>query len=80
MAVSLTKIVSGKSEVSDTLTNSQTVKCPLCEQAYRLSYSDDEWNRVKDWLGIAATVIRRDHKARHEVASLTLNWKGLRRR
>ena len=80
MAVSLTKIVSGQPQVSDTLANSQTVKCPLCDQEFRLSYSDSEWNRVKDWLGIATAAIRKDHRIKHEVASLTLNWKGLRRR
>lgn len=80
MGVSLTKFVDGEPVVSDTLTNSQTVKCPLCEQEYRLGYSDGEWNRVKDWLGLAATAIRKDHKARHEASDITLIWKGLRRR
>jgi hypothetical protein len=80
MAASLTKIVSGQSEVSDALTNSQTVKCPLCDQEFRLGYSDSEWHRLKDWLGIAAAQIRKDHKAKHELVSLTLNWKGVSRR
>lgn len=80
MTASLTKIVNGKPAVNDTLINSLTVKCPVCEQEFRLGYSDDEWNRVKDWLGIAASAIRKDHRARHEAASLTVNWKGLRRR
>jgi hypothetical protein len=50
MPVSLIKIIDGKPAVSDSLTNEQTVKCPLCEETFRLGYSDGEWNRVKDWL------------------------------
>ena len=80
MAVSLTKIVDGKAAISDTLTNSQTVKCLECEQEFRLGYSDGEWNRVKDWLAIAESAIRKDHKRKHEVASVGLEWRGLRRR
>ena len=80
MTVSLTKVVNGQPEVSDTLTNEQTLKCPLCDQTYRLGYSDGEWNRVKDWLGIAERAIRQDHKRKHEIATLALEWKGLRRR
>jgi hypothetical protein len=80
MAVTLTKLVDGKPEVSDALPNEQTVRCPLCDQIFRLGYSDGEWNRVKDWLGIAERAIREDHKRRHEVSSLALEWKPLRRR
>jgi len=46
MAVLLTKIVDGKPAISDTLGNQQTVKCPRCEQEYRLGYSDDEWHKL----------------------------------
>lgn len=80
MAVTLTKLVNGKPAVSDTLPNEQTVRCPFCEQVFRLGYSDSEWNRVKDWLGIADRAIREDHKRRHEVEALGLTWKPLRRR
>jgi hypothetical protein len=74
MAVTLTKLADGKSVVSDTLPNDQPVKCPLCDQLFRLGYSDSEWNRVKDWLGLAERAIRDDHnKRRHEVLSLTWN-------
>ena len=61
MTVTLTKIVDGKPAVSDTLTNEMVMECPLCDQVYRLGYSDGEWNRVKDWLAIAERAIRQDH-------------------
>jgi hypothetical protein len=80
MAVSLTKIVEGKRTVNDTLENEQAVRCPLCDQMYRLGYSDSEWNKVKDWLTIAERAIREDHKRKHQVASLNLEWKPVRRK
>jgi hypothetical protein len=81
MAVSLTKIIDGKAVVSDSLTNEQTVKRPLCEQTFRFGYSDSEWNRVKDWLTIAERTIREDHKLKHQAASsLALEWKPARRK
>jgi hypothetical protein len=80
VAVSLTKIVNGKSATSDTLPNERIVTCPKCEQTYRLGYSDGEWHRVKDWLKIAETNLRRDHDARHELTALALEWRGIRRR
>ena len=55
MAVLLTKIVDGKPAVADTLPNEQNVKCPRCEQTYRLGYTDDEWHRLSAWLGKART-------------------------
>jgi hypothetical protein len=60
--------------------NEQTVKCPLCEQTFRFGYTDSEWNRVKDWLTIAARAIREDHKSKHQAASLALEWKPARRK
>jgi len=51
----LTRISNGKPAVSDTLKNQQVVKCPRCERTYRLGYSDSEWHRLKDWLGLAET-------------------------
>jgi hypothetical protein len=80
MAVSLAKIADGEPLLSDTLTNSQTVRCPLCEQEFRLGYSDSEWNRVKDWLGIAERVMREDHKGRHEAQCLALEWRPRKKR
>ena len=77
MPESLTKILEGKPVVSDTLTNEQTVQCPRCEQTYRLGYSDTEWHRVKDWLKLAETAIRKDHDSRHEALTIPLEWRGI---
>jgi hypothetical protein len=78
MAVSLTRIVHGTA-VNGTLTNSRTVQCPRCEQQFQLGYSDSEWNRVEDWLLIAHRAIREDHKRKHDVATLGLEWKPSRK-
>ena len=81
MAVKLTKIVNGEPGVTNALTNGQAVKCPLCEQTFRLGYSDNEWNWVKDWLGLAETAIRKDHKSKHQVASIPIeDLKGVPKR
>src|SRR5258707_8900390 len=80
VSATLTRIVGGNPTISDTLTNEQTVKCPRCEQTYRLGYSDSEWHRVKDWLKLAATAIRNDHDLRHEAVTIPLEWRGLRTR
>jgi uncharacterized C2H2 Zn-finger protein len=80
VSVTLTKLQNGKPTVSDALKNEQTVKCPRCDRTYRLGYSDSEWNKVKDWLKLAATVIRKDHDSVHEAATIGLEWKGIRRR
>ena len=45
MAVSLTKIPDGKLVATDTLANSERVKCPVCEQEFLPECSDGEWNR-----------------------------------
>jgi len=74
VAVSLTKIVSGRAVEIDTLPNQQTVKCPRCEQTYRFAYTDDEWNKVSTWLGKARTAMRESHKTGHEAAKLELRW------
>jgi hypothetical protein len=74
MAVLLTKIVNDRAVVIDTLLNQQTVKCPKCEQTYRLAYSDDEWHRLSAWLGKAERAMRESHKAGHEAAKLELRW------
>jgi hypothetical protein len=80
MPVSLIKIVDGKAAAIDTLSNELTVKCPLCDQTFRFGYSDNEWNRVKDWLTIAERAIRGDHKLTHTAESLSLEWKPARRK
>ena len=80
MPATLTKIIDGKPVVSDTLTNEQTVRCSRCGQTYRLGYSDTEWHRVKDWLKLAVAAIRKDHDLRHEVATIPLEWRGIRKR
>src|SRR5258708_19345911 len=78
MPATLTKIQNGKPPISDTLPNEQTLKCPRCEQTYRLAYSDNEWNKVKDWLKLAQVAIRQDHDSRHEATTIQLEWKGIR--
>jgi len=80
MPVTLTKIVDGRPAAADSFKKKLTVKCPLCDQVYRLGYSDSEWNRVKDWLNIAERSIREDHKSKHQAESLRLEWKPLRRK
>ena len=74
MAVLLTKIVNGRAVVIDTLPNQQTVKCPKCEQTYRLAYSDDEWHRLSARLGKADRAMRQSHKKRHDADALELRW------
>jgi uncharacterized Zn-finger protein len=74
MAVSLTKIAIGKPAISDPLSNEQTVKCPRCEQEYRLGYSDDEWHKLSAWLGKAERAVRESHKKRHDADVLELRW------
>ncbi len=80
MPATLTKIINGKPAVSDDLKNEQFVKCPRCHRTYRLGYSDSEWNKVKDWIWLAETAIRKDHDMRHEAATIPLKWRGIRRR
>jgi hypothetical protein len=74
MAVSLTKIVNGNPAIGDKLPNQQDVKCPRCEQPYRLGYSDDEWHKLSAWLGKARTAMRERHRTGHEAATLELRW------
>jgi hypothetical protein len=71
--VSLTKIIDGQSS-GDALPNHSTVKCPRCEQQYRLASTDDEWNKLHTWLKLAAAAIRATHP-RHEAETLPLVWK-----
>jgi hypothetical protein len=76
-SVTLTRIIGDNPAVSNDLPNAQTITCPRCTQAYRLAYSDSEWNEVKDWLGIAETALRRDRAARHEATAIPLEWPRL---
>jgi hypothetical protein len=62
------------------LPNHVTVKCPRCDQAYDLSYSDDEWHRVKHWLDMAARTLREDHEHRHELDTVELKCDVVRGR
>jgi hypothetical protein len=75
MAVSLTK--TGQPQA---LPNRLTVACPICDRTYELSYSDDEWNRVKDWLNLTRRCLREDHKRSHGASALTLTWNPVRGR
>ena len=79
MSVTLTKLIDGMPVVPDSLTNELDVRCPRCEQTYRFGYSDNEWNKVKDWRKLAETAIRKDHDLRHEAATIPLEWHGIRR-
>jgi hypothetical protein len=72
--VSLIKIVDGKPAISDALPNQQAVKCPRCEQTYRLGYDDSEWHRLSAWLGKAKRAMRESHKKHHEADVLELRW------
>jgi hypothetical protein len=80
VSVTLTKIIDGKPAIRDILANEQIVKCPRCEQTYRLGYSDNERNKVKDWLKLADTAIYHDHDLQHQVVTIPLEWRGIRGR
>ncbi len=62
------------------LPNQLTVRCPRCLQHYRLSYSVDQWNRLRGWLLFAdrALPLREDDKRRHELESVPLLWNPVR--
>jgi hypothetical protein len=78
MAVSLTKIVNGRAVEIDTLPNQQTVKCPRCEQSYRLGYSDDEWHKLSAWLGKAERAVRESHQKRRDLPALEFPCEQIR--
>jgi hypothetical protein len=52
-----------RSDVRPTPANQITVKCPRCDRAFRLNYSDDEWHRVNRLLTAAERALREDHRA-----------------
>ena len=60
--VSLTKNVGSKAATNDTLLNAQVVRCPLCEQTYRLEYGEGEGRHLSAWLKKADTAMRASHK------------------
>lgn len=49
------------------------VKCPNCEQTYRLIYGDSESHHLNAWLKKADAVLRKSHKKAHETAVLELH-------
>jgi hypothetical protein len=49
------------------------------DMTYRLGYSDNEWNKVKEWLRLAETAIRKDHDSGHQAPTIPLDWRGIRR-
>jgi hypothetical protein len=57
--------------------NKTVVACPRCGLEYILSYTDDEWHRVKDWMRLAKRALREDHNLRHERETLELVRKHL---
>lgn len=76
MPVALTKIIACKLAASDGLANGVGVRCPRCEQTYRLGYSEEEWYRLRHWQKLAGKAIRKDHDLRHEAATIVLEWRG----
>jgi hypothetical protein len=58
--------------------NKIVVACSRCRLEYILSYTDDEWHRVKDWARLAERALREDHNLRrHERDTLELVPKHL---
>jgi hypothetical protein len=73
MAVVLTK----PSNVEG-LPNRTAIACPRCRQNYVFACSDDEWNRLTDWVAVARRALRDDHKCRQEQPSIPLRWNAVR--
>jgi len=48
--------------MNGTLSNAQVVRCPRCEQPYRLEYGEGEGRHLSAWLRKADTAIRKSHK------------------
>jgi hypothetical protein len=53
-----------RSDVHPTPPNQIMVRCPRCEQPFRLNYSDDEWHRVKSLLTAAERASARRSQAK----------------
>ncbi len=74
--VSLTKIVDGGPAINGTLLGQEVVRCPRCDQTYRLSYSKDEWYKVSAWLRKAEVALRESHEIdQHEQDTVQLIWR-----
>jgi len=48
------------------------IKCPNCEQTYRLTYGESESHHLSAWLVRADAVLRKSHKQTHETGVLEL--------
>jgi hypothetical protein len=70
--VSLTKFPA--QAPADAVPADELVKCPLCEQRYRIRSSADERNKFTGWLRLAERAIRGGHPA-HAGDTVTLVWK-----
>jgi len=71
--VSLTKILDSKAATNDTLSNAQVVRCPHCEQTYRLEYGEGEGRHLSAWLKKADAALRKSHKRdNHNMEKLKL--------
>jgi hypothetical protein len=57
--------------------NKVLVVCPRCALQYVLSYTDDEWHRLKDWTCAAERALREDHNLKHERDTMELKQKKL---
>jgi hypothetical protein len=54
-----------------------SVKCTHCEQRFVLTWDDEEWNRVKDWIRVAAAAVRKSHP-RHVAERLHIERKKVK--
>jgi hypothetical protein len=43
------------------------IQCPYCAVAYLLTWDDEEWNSVKDWIGVAERAVRKSHPRHGDV-------------
>ena len=71
--VSLTKILDNKAAINHAHLNAQVVRCPRCEQTYRLEYGEGEGRHLSAWLKQADTAIRKSHtRDNHKMEKLKL--------
>jgi hypothetical protein len=70
---SLIKILNSEPAMSGKLLNGKVVRCPRCQQTYRLEYSEGEGHHLSAWLKKADTAIRASHKRdNHSMEKLKL--------
>ena len=70
--VLLTKVADGVPESNGT-PNERVLKCPSCEQIYKLAYGETERYHLDAWLRKADAVLRKSHKRNsHETSVLEL--------